>query len=117
MVATPLRTLAMAEPPSYVTVYAPSATLLTSKVMVPSLALHTVGSVLAKFVAESDPPFVPVTLTVALFAPVEIRVMEAGLVAGAVPSMAMKMAVSNVPVLSAPKVRVALYIPFNVVLR
>ena len=85
--------------------------------MVPSFALHTVGSVLAKFVAESAPPFVPVTLTNELFAPVELKVMVAGFGAAAVPSMAMKIVVSSVPVLSDPKVRTALYVPFRAVLR
>ncbi|NDH90594.1 MAG: hypothetical protein EBZ22_06885 [Flavobacteriia bacterium] len=66
---------------------------------------------MAKFVAESDPPLVPVRSTVALFAPAELSVIVAGLGAGAVPSIAMKMAASKRPKVSGESNKVELNVP------
>ena len=56
--------------------------------MVPSFAPQAVGFVPTKFATVSNPPLVPVTLKVAVAAPVLVKSTEAGLDKGANPFMA-----------------------------
>ena len=78
------------------------------KLMVPSSVAQAVGSVFVKLLTVSAPPVVPLTGISTSVAPVELSVTCAGFVAGAVPSIAMKMVVSRLPNESAPNLRVLL---------